>query len=212
MRQNNCLFRNNAATGLLTYTLVVCIFRIILNKSIPSDILEYMLQNDATKIIPTTGKITAFDNFAERKVLEKLDHEITAFRDNLKKSIQRRQDGDIVKHKLSEFHKYKEHFNNIKAEVANKIQNKEIKSDQLAVINNLLKCVLLKLNEIDTIIQKRQQNLVATVDIEKPPPLNLESSSAQHSENTFDHIRETKMSENFEFKTAASLLLLHRFS
>ncbi|KAF5291661.1 hypothetical protein FQA39_LY14298 [Lamprigera yunnana] len=135
-------------------------------------------------------------------VLEKLDNEITIFRDNLKKdSIQRLEDGVIVTRKLNELNKYKEHFNNIKAEVANKIQNKEIKSDQSALINNLLKCVVLKLNEIDTIIQKRLQNLNASV-----PPLNLESSSAQNLENIFDHNTETKMSENFDFKTAAILL------
>ncbi|KAF5289980.1 hypothetical protein FQA39_LY14915 [Lamprigera yunnana] len=114
---------------------------------------------------------------------------------------QRREDEEIVKRKLNELNKYKEHFNNIKTEVANKIQNKEIKSDQSGLINNLLKRVLLKLNKIDTFIQKRLQNLDASVH-----PLNLESSSAQNSENIFDHNTETKMSENFDFKTAASLL------
>ncbi|KAF5294778.1 hypothetical protein FQA39_LY00262 [Lamprigera yunnana] len=142
-------------------------------------------------------------NTVERMlVLEKLDNEITTFRENLKKdNIQRREDRDIVKRKLNELNKYKEHFNNIKAEVANKIQNKEIKSDQSALINNLLKYVVLKLNEIDTIIQKRLENLDAPVTL-----LNLESSSAQNSENIFDYNTETKISENFDFKTTASLL------
>ncbi|KAF5279824.1 hypothetical protein FQA39_LY18217 [Lamprigera yunnana] len=37
-------------------------------------------------------------------------------------------------------------------------------------------------------------------------PDAVESSSAQNSENIFYHITETKMSETFDFKTAASLL------
>ncbi|KAF5276014.1 hypothetical protein FQA39_LY00810 [Lamprigera yunnana] len=126
--------------------------------------------------------------YTVEQMLEKLDHEIIAFQDNPKKdTIQRRQDGAIVK-----------------PEVANEIQNKDIKIDQSAKINNLLKCVVLKLNKIDTIIQKRLQNLVATVDIEKLLPLNFESSNAQNSENIFNHITETKISKNFDFKTAAS--------
>ncbi|KAF5281177.1 hypothetical protein FQA39_LY17848 [Lamprigera yunnana] len=90
----------------------------------------------------------------------------------------RRTEFDIsnAKNGNKELNKYKQHLNNIKAEVANKIQNKETKSDQATLINNLLKCVVLKLNEIDTIIQKRLQNLDASV-----PPLNLDITQLQQT-------------------------------
>ena len=123
-----------------------------------------------------------------REVLEELNNQLRALRDNLKKdSIARRQDPAITKRKSDEIEKYKQSFNIICNKINEQSERKELDVSNVVFINNYIDRIKDKIEEIDDIIKARLKSCQESVIVDSV------------------RINTANMSE-FDFKTAACLL------
>lgn len=125
-----------------------------------------------------------------------LHNEIRSFRDNLKKdNTARRQDISVTNRKLQELYKIKI----VKRQLEDKYADSNREPENVDIINEIITKLNVKITEIENHLESRKKE--SKLDI--CDPTGSINTSSDHNSHTPKLLT---MSENFDFKTAATLL------
>lgn len=149
---------------------------------------------------------------------EELEIKLLGFLDNLKKdNAERKKDIYVTNRKISELAKHKSYLDSLIEQVNIKIKNKELKSEEIAIIQHLITKLKVHISNIDKVLQGRL--LLGKENENLESDLQVIESKIEIKENPADVGRtnllqfgpsisssSVNMEGKFDFKTASSLL------